>query len=536
VTVVNSERLAPPRLLQPERRYLAAWFPFLPTDRLKRQCLKYRGAARGDARFDGPPLVVVEKESGALRLVAVSREALALGLSPGLGLADARARAPDLTVEENDAHADALLLERLAEDCDRFTPIVVVDAPDGLLLDITGCEHLFGDEMGLRRVLGRRFARAGLQVRLALAGAPDAARALARFSRIAQSPPGDDEQLVRRLPVAALGAPEEARLALARAGLKTIGDLADRPSLPLSARFGADLMRRLRRTLGREAGPVTPRRIVPVCSVDQRFAEPIARSDDIEATLAELVARAADLLMQRREGGRRFEASFFRADGEVRRIAVETGRPAREAAPILRLFRERLETLADPIDPGFGFDLIRLDVPIVEPLSPAQASLDGKTVEADQVAALVDRLATRFGRMRVVRFVPEDTHDPDRAARVVPAVDDRIAGAVWQPPENGEPPARPVQLFDPPQPVMAMAEVPDGAPVSFIWRRRKHEIVYAEGPERIATEWWRKPAGVPTRDYYRVEDKAGRRFWLFRAGLYGRETAKPGWYLHGVFA
>jgi protein ImuB len=513
------------------RRYLAAWFPFLPTDRLKRGW-----KARADARADGPPLVVVEKVKGALRLAAVSREALALGLAPGLGLADARARVPELTVEETDAHADAVLLERLAEDCDRFTPVVVIDAPDGLLLDITGCEHLFDDEAGLRRALGRRFARAGLQVRASLAGAPDAARALARFSRVVQTPPGGDETAVRRLPVAALGAPEEARLALSRAGLKTIGDLADRPSLPLAARFGEDITRRLRRTLGREMGPVTPRRLVPACSVERRFPEPIARAEDIEATLAELVAEAAGLLMQRREGGRAFEASFFRADGAVRRIAVETGRPAREAASVMRLFRERLEALADPIDPGFGFDLIRLGVPVVEPLAPAQASLDGKVVEEDQVADLVDRLTTRFGRDRVVRFLAEDTHDPDRAARMVPAIDDRAVGAAWIAPEAGEPPARPVQLFDPPQPVMAMAEVPDGAPRSFMWRRMKHEIVHAEGPERIAPEWWRERAGAPTRDYYRVEDEAGRRFWLFRAGLYARETEAPRWYLHGVFS
>jgi protein ImuB len=535
VTDVNSDFPTPPQSLQPARRYLAAWFPFLPTDRLKRQWV-----ARNDTRAKGPALVIVEKVKGALRLSAVSREAAALGLSPGLGLADARARVPELTVEESDAHADALLLERLAEDCDRFTPVVVIDAPDGLLLDITGCEHFFGDEARLRLALGQRFARAGLQVRVTLASAPDAARALVRFSRVAQTPckegEGGDEALVRRLPIAALGAPEEARLALARAGLKTIGDLADRPSLPLAARFGEDLMRRLRRTLGREAGLVTPRRLVPACSVEQRFAEPIARTEDIEATLADLVARAADLLMQRREGGRAFEASFFRADGAVRRIAVETGRPAREAASVMRLFRERLETLADPIDPGFGFDLIRLDVPVVEPLAAAQTSLDGKVIEAGQVADLVDRLATRFGRTRVVRFLAEDTHDPDRAARATPAVDDRAAGALWPAPEAEEPPARPVQLFDPPQPVDTLAEIPDGAPMSFTWRRRKHEIVRAEGPERISPEWWRMPAGAPTRDYYRVEDEAGRRFWLFRAGLYGRETAGPGWYVHGVFS
>jgi protein ImuB len=340
---------------------------------------------------------------------------------------------------------------------------------------------------------------------------------------------------VRPLPIAALGLDEDIRIAISRAGLKTIAAVADRPSMAFASRFGEAMTLRLRRVLGEAPTPLVPRRPVPMLWVERRFAEPIARTEDVEATLAELGADVAIKLGQRREGGRVFEASFFRADGAVRRIAIETGRPMRDPKTMLRLFREKLDALADPIDPGFGFDLIRLSVPLAEPLEALQAGLDGRANEEDEVAGLADRLAARFGRDRVVRFVAENTHDPDRAARMAPADFNPMTSAVWPAPEPEEPPLRPIQLFDPPQLVETMAEVPDGPPVQFTWRRMAHRVKRAEGPERIAPEWWRKEDAM-TRDYYRVEDADGRRFWLFRAGIYGRETAAPRWYLHGLFA
>jgi len=509
------------------RRYLAAWFPFLPTDRL----LRRTGAAPDDA-----PLVVAEPVKGALRLSAVSREAARLGLGPGLTLADARARIPKLRVEAADPAADAALLERMADDCDRYTPVVTIDAPDGLLLDMTGCVDLFGGETALLREVGLRFRKGGVGVRIVIAGAPDTARALARYGRGGTVPSGGDAGAVRGLPVGALRLPEEARVALVRAGLKTIGDLADRPSQALVARFGDQMIVKLRRTLGYELGPVTPRRIVAVCSAEQRFAEPIGRMEDVEGVLAALAAEACTLLAERREGGRIFEASFFRADGAVRRIAVETGRPLRDVASLMRLFRERLETLADPVDPGFGFDLIRLSAPVVEPLDPAQVGLDGRRIDDDAVAELVERLSTRFGRERVLRFEPRDTHDPNRAVAMAPAVENRKTKAAWPALEPDEPPLRPVQMFVSPQPIDVTAQAPDSPPRQFIWRRTKHVVVRAEGPERISAEWWRRGIHAPTRDYFRVEDSEGRRFWLFREGLYGGETSEPRWFMHGVFA
>jgi protein ImuB len=470
--------------------------------------------------------------TGALRLAAVSRGALAVGLTPGLTLADARARIPRLVTIEHDPAADDALLELMAEDCERWTPLVALDPPHGLLLDITGCAHLFGDEAALRHRVLRRFRRAGFTVNATVAGTPDAARALARFGRAAVVPTGGEAAAARSLPVAALELPDETHVALRRAGLKRLADLMDRPSRPLSARFGAQLATRLNRVLGREDRRITPLRALPPCFVEQNFPEPLADPEDVFRVLRQLVEHAAKTMEGRGEGGRVFEASFFPSDGGVRRSRVETGRPSRDAKSILRLFREKLDTA--PFDPGFGFDLIRLAVPVAEPLAATQPQLDGKALEDGELASLVDRLAARFGAARVLRFSAVDTHDPSRSEKLVPATAALPDGASWPEPEPGEPPLRPLQLFEPPLQVSVVAEVPDGPPAGFRWRRVFHHVVRVEGPERIAPEWWRDP-DRPARDYYRVEDREGRRFWLFRTGLYG-EAPETNWYLHGLFA
>ncbi len=465
--------------------------------------------------------------------MAADAPALSLGITPGLTLADARARVPDLAVAEMDDAADAALLERLADACDRYTPLVALDAPHGLILDITGCAHLFGGEAALRDDLLRRCADVKMAARASIAGTPEAARALARFGGCAIAAPDGEADAVKSLRAAALGLAPDIILALSRAGLKTIGDLAIRPRAPLAARFGEALLAQLARTLGQEDIGITPRRPLPACIVERRFAEPLTREEDALGALASLATQAGRILEERGEGGRQFESSFFRTDGKVIRLSVTTSRPARDPDILMRLFRERIDALADPLDPGFGFDLIRLSVIASEAFAAVQTSLDRRTFEDEEVAALVDRLGARFGAGSVQFFTPSDTHIPERAACAVPA-SSRIGNAAWPKTEPGEPPARPLHLFDPPQAIEALAGVPDGPPLRFRWRRVLHEIARAEGPERIAAEWWRE-SEVPTRDYYRVEDAQGRRFWLFRDGLYGEEPNTPKWFLHGIF-
>ncbi len=476
------------------------------------------------------PYAIVEKVKGALRLHAIDREAARLGIECGMTLADARARVPELEAFDYAAHDDHVWLERLADGCIRYTPAVALDAPDGLLLDVTGCVHLFGSEAALAGDLIGRLERLGVAARHAFADNPDAARALARYHVSGAS----EDESVRRLPVAALGLDDEATLSLKRAGLKTVGDVAVRSLASIAARFGGDAATRVRRMMGEADSPLTPRIPKPPFHVERRFAEPVSRTDYALQVLGELMAEAVIRLEETHEGGRRFEARFFRTDGLVQRLAVETGRPTRDVEAMLRLFRERIDTLADPIDPGFGFDLIRLDLPIVERLDAAQLKLEGGAVAEAELAALIDRLSTRLGRGRVRRFAPRDRHLPEQAELTLPAVEAAPAGE-WPMPQAGEPPLRPIHLFDPPQPIDHVAsDVPDGPPMRFRWRRILHEVAKVEGPERIATPWWTSRQ-APTRDYYRVEDRRGRRFWIFRHGLY-EEKESPGWYIHGVFA
>lgn len=477
--------------------------------------------------------MLTEKTRGALRLAAVERRALAVGLTPGLALADARARLPDLVAVEHDPAADAAFLGRLADACDRYTPLVAFDEPNGLTLDVTGCAHLFGGEAALADDIRKRLAAIGITARAAIAGTPEAARAAARFGKGGIIAPGSDGESAMSLPVAAIEAEPATALALTRAGLKTIGDVMARTSTELAARFGQALVVQLNRLTGREDHRLTPRRAPPPYLVERCFAEPIGREEDMLGTLAMLTGRAATLLEERGEGGRLFEASFFRTDGAVRRLGVETGRPLRDSLAVMRLFRERIDALADPVDPGFGFDLIRLAVVQAEPLGTPQTTLDGREKDEEAVVALIDRLATRFGRDSVLCFAQRNSHIPERAEALMPALAAGSAGGVFA---ASRPLSRPLQLFDPPQQVEALAEVPDGPPITFRWRRQTHEIARAEGPERIAAEWWLDGVDAFTRDYYRVEDTQGHRFWLYRDGLYGREAGHPRWFIHGLFA
>lgn len=513
------------------RRYLALWLPYLGIDRLIHS---------EQARADPPegPLALIAKVKGAVRLALVDPTAAALGLQRGMGLADARIVAPDLLVFDQDSHADAELLERLADGCMRYTPHVALDSPDALVLDLTGCTHLFGTEEALAADLGKRMARRGMRIRTAFAYAPEAALALARFQRV---PAADERMSVLRLPVTALRLGAECETSLLRAGLVTVGDVARRPMAGIAARFGEDAVHAIRRMVGEADSPLAFRTAQTPFQFDRRFAEPVARTDYVRERLGDLLTEAATALEADDRGGRRFEAIFFRTDGLAQRLTVETGAATRDVKAILRLFRERIESLADPLDPGFGYDMVRLKVPLHEPLSASQLQLGGgEAVALRQVDELVDRLSTRLGRHRVRRFRSRDSHIPEQAQLSLPAIEAGQADGNWVMSPPGNPPMRPLHLFNPPQRIEVLASVPDGPPYRFRWRKTFHEVGRFEGPERIASEWWRaqdgNPAhGAPTRDYYRVEDRRGRRFWIFRHGLYD-EAGHPDWYVHGLFA
>ena len=341
---------------------------------------------------------------------------------------------------------------------------------------------------------------------------------------------------------------------LARVGLKRIGDIIDLPRSPLTARFGAELMRQLDRALGREHEPLSPRLPVAPYVAEQRFHDPIAREEDVLGTIEKLAAQLATTLERRGDGARRLELTLFRTDGALRRIAVGCARPLRNAQDIRALFAERLATLSDELDPGFGFDMARLSVVIAEPCPPEQIGI-GAEEDAGELVRLVDRLSARLGANRVRQTVAQDSHIPEVASALVPAQTtgkDHGWAAFRRHRAEAELSPRPLRLLTQPEPIEALAEVPDGPPLRFKWRRAQHDVIAAEGPERIEGAWWNEQADTPSgshvseslaRDYFRVEDKSGHRFWLFRAGLYRDVTPDdltrgraPGWFVHGTFA
>lgn len=474
---------------------------------------------------------------GALRLAAVDARAQTLGLAPGLTLADARARHPLLAVFDHDAAADRHWLGRLARRCGRYSPLVAPIAPDAIVLNISGVTHLFGGEAGLMDRIGDDFSRIGMTFRLAAAATAEAARALARYAAL---PVADERAAIQGLPVAALELVPEALLALQRAGLKRVGDVAVRPAATIAARFGAEAVTALLKLTGEMQHPMAPLPHRAPLLFERRFAEPVTHQAMVAETMAMLLHQAARTLAERGLGGRKFRLMLFRSDGAEHRLDIETGTPTRDPALVLRLFDERIGALADPLDPGFGYDRLTLGVTATEPLLPTQPGLDGEDRDEQALVELIGRLSTRLGPGRLRRLVPHNSHIPEQAQLALPAIATRPP-VRWPLAPPGEPPARPLFLFDPPQPVDVIAEVPDGPPHRFRWRRKLHEVRLYEGPERIASEWWRRKGGEEegkgglTRDYFRIEDVRGRRYWIFRHGLYN-EKPDPRWYLHGLFA
>jgi protein ImuB len=479
-----------------------------------------------------------------LRIFALNDAAAHFGLDIGLPLANARAICPRVAVYDADEAADADALNAIACWCDGFTPLVALDPPHGLFLDITGCAHLFGGEAAMMRLVCGVLTAQGFTVSGAIAGTAVCARTLTRHvhGRIVRD--GEEGDAVRPLPVSALGVDMAVVAGLRRAGLKTIGEVADRARHEITARFGAPFTALLEQALGESDAPISPRKPLPDYIVEKRFAEPVATEAVISATLSGLAGMLVAAMAQQGKGARRLEARFFRTDGAVRTIAVDTGQPVTHEGVVIRLFRERLGALSDPLDPGFGFDLIRLSASCTEIVVQQQRDLDANVHDNDELAALIDRIAARISSKRVVVHLPQDTHIPERAVWAAPAQTHLAAAtqAVWPARSLGEPPLRPLRLFERPERIQVIAEVPDGPPARFVWRRAAHAVIRAEGPERVAMEWWRAES-VMTRDYFRVEDEEGLRFWLYRDGLYDREIAQgegravqPNWFMHGLFA
>ena len=461
----------------------------------------------------------------------------------GEPLADARAKAGFLQVCGVDPAADDAALRRLALWATRYTPTASpwneANGADGFFLDIAGAAHLFGGEQKLVADLAGRLENFGLSARLAIADTPGTAWAVARFHKapLFIVPSGEEAEALAPLPIEALRLTGETRTTLRRLGFKTVGALIDRPRAPFAARFAAELLRRLDQALGRVEEPLVPIVAPPVYHSLHYLLEPIVTAEAIVARATRLMQTLAHVLARDDAGARRLRLCLYRLDGAVELIDIGLTAPTRSTAHVARLIELKLEALAATEDAGFGFEAVGLAVTRAEPMPARQTEFTSATEDGDRAehcAALIDALRSRLGPHRVRRFSAVASHLPERA-ETLPAFDGAIAtDASYGPPGQ----ARPLLLLPQAEPAEVTALVPDGPPRRFSWRGVSYDVAGAQGPERIGAEWWRAPPkrGSPTRDYYLVEDGEGHRFWLFREGLYGRETTAARWFVHGLFA
>ncbi len=524
------------------RRFVSVWLPLWPIERLER-------ARPGVVPRDRPFALVASRQSARL-IKALNGAGFRAGLRVGQPLADARAAHPGLVSAPAEPEADARALTKLALWAERYGPWRNVDDADGLWVDVSGVAHLFGGERALLDDLLARLGGFGFTARAGLADTPGAAWALARFATsrkapYAIAPIGKTRTALAGLPVAGLRLEGETIALLRRLGLRRIGQLYDLPRVSLKRRFAAKnaekaVLMRLDQLLGKSPEPLRPIVPAPRFIAHRLFPEPLVSSKALEAVLERLVAEVCAALAKAHMGARRCRLTIHRSDNMRAHLTVAMGAPCRDRRHIVRLFRERL----DRLDAGFGIDMTSLAVLRSEPLPGEQKALvtGAQNRAREPLSALLDRLRNRLGEDRVFWPGLAPSHMPERAGP-------RLRAPGPRQPESGPPwhTARPPLLLARPEPVDVLAAVPEGPPVLMRWRRLRRRIVKAQGPERIAPEWWRhidEAGQPPTRDYYHLEDTEGRRYWVFRAGLYGKRENEaqeslgkepPRWYLHGLF-
>ena len=445
-------------------------------------------------------------------VLALDAAARRMGLHAGMPAAKAQALVPGLILRDADPAADAKALDRLALwALQRYAPIAAADPPDGLIIDVTGAAHLHGGEDALLKGLVARLAASGIAARTAIADSWGAAYAFARTAArpTVVIPEGDSAKALFDLPIAALRLPKTMVEDLSVLGFARIGELAAKPRAPLTLRFGPELCRRLDQAMGRLSEPIDPVRPPDLIEARRVFAEPIGAPETITRYIGKLTGHLCEALEARGLGARQLDLLFHRVDNRIEAIRIGTARPVRDGARLTRLLCDKIET----IDPGFGIEIMRLTATLAEPLAPKQM-VSSLTEEPEaEVSDLIDTLANRIGEQRLYRFAPLASDVPERSAqKIAPVASDtsEIWSDLWP---------RPARLLPRPEPIETLALLPDHPPISFTWRGIRRRVTCADGPERIFGEWWKQDAELfAVRDYFQVEDEAGERFWIYRAG------------------
>jgi protein ImuB len=495
-------------------RFVAIWFPRLLTDWQQRR----------DPSLNEKPFAFAADERGRRVVKAVNALAIESGAFSGMTVADCRALVPGLEVIDYDEDRPRKLLFAMAGWAIRFTPFVAVDPADGLILDASGCTHLWGGEERYLEDIAKKFAAFGYNVRVAMADTIGAAWGVSRFGEngcVVKS--GKEREVLSLLPPAALRLEGEMLARLDKLGLDSIGRFIVMPRIALRRRFGQTLLTRIAQALGEEME--IPEPVKPVVPFQERLPclEPIRTAPGIAIALNTLLETLCARLMRECKGIRQCDLKCYRIDGKIQKITIGTSKPSRNPAHLFKLFENRIAF----IEPDLGIELFVLEAPVVEELSGTQDAMWNVGSDNDAaVAELLDRLAGRTGGEAISRYLPAEHYWPERSIRV--------ADSLTETPKIGwrKDLQRPLQLLKKPEEIEVSVPIPDYPPMLFRHKGTLHTIIKADGPERIEQEWWLQPGLF--RDYYCVEDEGGNRYWLFRAGDY--EKHDPKWFIHGYFA
>lgn len=493
------------------RRILSIWLPQLPLNRLARH---------GDLRVECAFAVIAEIKN-AWRLTHVSAAAQKAGVTPGLSLPDARAICPELLTEPSDPVREAALLRAMWRWADTLSPFVSLDPPDGLLLDVTGCSHLFGGEAQMGDYARTRLTDMQVDARIGIADTKGVAWALARFGEksVEVARPGNTGNALKGLPLAGLNLPPALITELRRTGLQTIDQLSEIKSAELARRFGLDVTKVLARTLGHTPDPITPKSADPIYAARMTLPDPIGILDDLNNVLERLTASVCHRLKAAERGARRFQLTVRCVDTGDHVLTVGLAKPCAEAGAVMQQFAKPL----DELKIEFGADWFRLLAKSVEPIQTRQASFDNCADLEDDTAQIISTLGNRLGFDRVRHFTAEDSHLPEREFAYVEAIN-RRDDPVWQ----HSPRKRPIRLYKNPERLRTL--IPGKPPKEFEWRQKAYEIKKASGPERLTPEWWRDESSA-TRDYWRVQTQSGVRLWLMTYPAHQH----PNWFVAGKF-
>lgn len=496
------------------KRFVSIWFSFLKTDWLKTH----------NQYLQNVPFALALPDHGRMRITEPGASANVKGVHAGMIVADAKVIVPNIEIKEDDEELAEKLLHKIALWCIRYSPSVGIDLPDGLIIEVTGCTHLWGGEKAYLQDISNRLQQKGFTVKAAIADTIGTAWAIARFGEdktIIES--GKQVEALKSLPPASLRLEDKLCERLYKLGLYNVGSFMQMQRSSLRRRFGEQMLLRIDQAFGYKEEVIQP--IIPIEPYLERLPclEPIQTRTGIEIALNKLLQTLSLRLEKEGKGVRKAKLQCYRVDEDVQTICIHTNHPSLNIKHLFKLFELQIEK----IQPGLGIELFTLQVE-VEDVKALQETfwMANGSLESTALAELLDHLQSRFGNV-VHRYLPDEHHWPERSVRIASSLSEEPS-TQWR-----KDVVRPILLLPSPEKITVTAPIPDYPPMMFIYQNKRHKIIKADGPERIEREWWIEK-GLQ-RDYYIVEDEEGKRYWLFREGHY-EEQQKPSWFLHGLFA